>query len=241
MIAILIVDKKEDECEGLRELSKYAVSRMSDEKLEFFRWAENEAASIAEKEKSLLDAIMVEISTNEEREVASAIRRKHQDSELMVISDAEVSPMQYLNPAIRAVSLLLRPYSADTAKSVVMDFYAALMSKREISKEACFVIENQDGKQIIPYSDIYYFEVNEKKIYARTKSQVYSKYGTLEQLEKSLPSQFMRCHRSYIVNTDRLVRARLTEGLLYLTDDVAVPLSRSYKMAMKEFFHAISK
>ena len=56
-----------------------------------------------------------------------------------------------------------------------------------------------------------------------------------EKLLETLPPEFRRVHRSFVVNADNIQRVVLSQNLVYLRGDVAVPLSRSYKKEVREY------
>ena len=112
---------------------------------------------------------------------------------------------------------------------------AALRTFEQESSKEIYVVETEDGKDRIPYSDIIYFESREKKIFCCTRYREYGFYGTLEKLEQELPDHFKRCHRGYILNTAWIRKVALSENTIYLRDDYAIPVSRSYKSIMKEY------
>lgn len=66
---------------------------------------------------------------------------------------------------------------------------------------------------------------------------------TLSELEKSLPSPFLRVHRSYIVNTsliERVERKKTGVGSLYLSGIGSVPVSRRIMPSVREQIEAIT-
>ena len=73
----------------------------------------------------------------------------------------------------------------------------------------------------------------DKKLFVRTKTEEYAFYDTIEALLARLPEQFRRCHRSYIVNTEKITRILNSENYIELTKEIGVPLSRSCKAAFK--------
>ena len=54
-------------------------------------------------------------------------------------------------------------------------------------------------------------------------------------MEKKLPENFLRCHRSYIVNMSKVTAVKVSQSLIEVQDNLQVPLSRSYKRAVKEY------
>ena len=84
----------------------------------------------------------------------------------------------------------------------------------------------------IPFSQIYYFEARDKKLFVRTKNEEYAFYDTIESLARLLPEHFQRCHRSYIVNMEKIYRIVPSENYIELTEQIGVPVSRSYKSVL---------
>ncbi|MDO5551103.1 MAG: LytTR family DNA-binding domain-containing protein, partial [Lachnospiraceae bacterium] len=60
-------------------------------------------------------------------------------------------------------------------------------------------------------------------------------YETIENMEKQLPEFFCRCHRSYIVNMQKVKAVKPSLNVIELQDGITVPLSRSYKKTIKEY------
>ncbi|MDO4555396.1 MAG: LytTR family transcriptional regulator DNA-binding domain-containing protein [Lachnospiraceae bacterium] len=242
MISLFIFNKNKKENQVLEKCSKDAVALLSDDSLEIRGTAAEDEAEDYFQKKELLDAAFLDVTQKSGLTVSKEVRKNYEEAELMVIADATVSPMEYMTPAIRAASLLLRPYEVNQAKNVVGEFFRAVFRKREeADDEKVMVVENRQGKISIPFSKIYYMEVREKKIFVRLKEVEYSKYDSMENIIKTLPDGFLRCHRSFVVNTAYITRVKLSENMIYLEHDICVPLSRSYKGAIKEYMNGLRR
>jgi DNA-binding LytR/AlgR family response regulator len=181
-----------------------------------------------------LDVICFDITEEDGIERLEQLRKKQGEAYLILLADAAISPVRYMKPSIMASSLLLRPMNDE---SIIYGIREMIQTLNSADKSEVFVVEDEDGRTRIPYGDIFYFEAKEKKVYACTKSAEYGFYGTMEKLAETLPDNFKRCHRGYIVNVSYIQKIALTEGLVYLKDDFIVPVSRSYKNVMKEYKH----
>ena len=62
----------------------------------------------------------------------------------------------------------------------------------------------------------------------------YEFYGSIENIMQMVPDYFVRCHRSFLINIKKVRKLSLSEGVIEMTMNTAVPLSRSYKKAVKE-------
>ena len=148
----------------------------------------------------------------------------------MLLADTSISPMSYMKPSIKATSLLLRPSSDENMQEVLKEFLIDFVEKHEGNDpEHVFKIETKREVQYIPYDKIFYFEARKRKLYVRTLSEEYPFIDTVDHLEEILGEQFIRCHRSFIVNTRKIVGISLSDQLINLTNELAVPLSRGYK------------
>ncbi|TDO94697.1 LytTR family two component transcriptional regulator [Halanaerobium saccharolyticum] len=61
-------------------------------------------------------------------------------------------------------------------------------------------VMEKDYYLMLNFEDIYYFSTKEKKVWAHCHKKSYMTGFQLKELEKMLPEQFFRIHKSYIVN-----------------------------------------
>src|SRR5262249_29607264 len=90
-----------------------------------------------------------------------------------------------------------------------------------------------DGAQvtIIPIAKIDYVEAQDDYVCYRSEGKNFLKQQTLAEVEASLdPARFVRIHRSYILNIDRLAKLELyakDSHAAILRDGSRLPVSRS--------------
>ncbi len=240
MIDLLIYDSDTDEQQRLGRQARNMVALLSDDSINCeCRQTVSQMDLYLESDEPY-DLSMLEVSDDEDIELTKRVREGREQSDMMLVADNHISPMRYMTPEIRACSLLLRPYDESTMKSTVQDFMAAFFRKRTVpDSDNSILIENRDGRTVIPYSHIYYIEVCEKRLLFRLRDKKYVKYGTLGEIKKELPANFVQCHRSYIFNAGYLDRIKLSENTVFLQNDITVPLSRSYKSSVKEFLNGL--
>lgn len=235
MFFTVACDKNSREVALIRSEMSDGVAHYSDEKLEFNGFLSDKDFFQKLRKIERLDAAVIEVASDNDADIAKKVRNVQERAGIMIIADTKVSPMRYMTPAINASSLLLRPYMRKDAERTFDEFCRYLFRSREDNVEECYVLENQDGKTLLPYNQIYYFEAREKKIYIRTLSKEYRRYETMDRLTEILPDSFRRCHRSYVVNMNLIERIKLSENMIYMRDGIEVPLSRSYKQEIKEY------
>ena len=113
-------------------------------------------------------------------------------------------------------------------------FSELLRRYQKPDREKMFVLDNQDGRILIEYDAICFFEARNKKIYLNTGKEEYGFYGTIEQLEQELGERFLRCHRSFLVNRGKIERTVLSRNLLLLEGGFEIPVSRTYRPMMRQ-------
>ncbi len=139
---------------------------------------------------------------------------------------------------MNAVDYLLKPFSPERFKQAIDKFLSQsqksqsenldkLKSFVESEKKVIDRFPIRDGAKIIILNldDIQYFEAQDDYVLVRTTTTKYLKKQTMKSLEEKLPpTNFVRIHRSYIVNLDffkeieiydkESYRLRLTTGMV---------------------------
>lgn len=110
---------------------------------------------------------------------------------------------------IKAFDYILKPYSEDRITSV-LEALNEEISKNDISSKDLSIKKitvNLDSKMVVlSTKNILYIEADEKESHIFTEEAMYSSKLKISQLEKILDeTTFFRCHRSYIINIDKIV------------------------------------
>ena len=206
MVSMMVYDPRAEELELMKRLIRQAAAVLTEEKwqMEFFVAREQVASFL--KDRPLLDLACYDVSYKGSIDDLERIRRDYQKLQLLIIADASMSPMEYIRPTILASSLLIRPISQEQAKEQLMELVEQFRDQTPYGQAESLVIETREGRTYVPLVQIYYFEAREKRIYVRLKKQELAFYETVEHLTERLPDYFVRCHRSFIVNRQRIRR-----------------------------------
>lgn len=140
-----------------------------------------------------------------------------------------------------AIDYFLKPFSKDrfdkavnkwltASTSASMDSYANLQQVR--SDEHLRIVVKDGGEiKIIPTAEVLFMEAYDDYVKIHTSEGYHLKKKTMAHYEKALPQeQFMRIHRSYIINIDVLSKIESFEKNSYratLSNGKVVPISRS--------------
>lgn len=150
---------------------------------------------------------------------------------------------------LNAVDYLLKPFSLERFNQAIVKFISSDLKQENISQLLETPTRNEsdinrivvkDGSEIriIPTLEIDYLEAYDDYVKIHTKGKSHLKKQTMNYFETALNSkQFVRVHRSFIINIDRLAKIESFEKNSYvaiLTEGSRVPISRSSYGKLKE-------
>ena len=111
---------------------------------------------------------------------------------------------------------------------------------RQIKKEACVAIKKGSITMKVYLCEIIYIEVLNRKIIVHKVNENIEFYGKLGEFEKSLNSDFVRCHRAYIVNMRYVLK--YDAGNIFLENGEKVLMSKQkYADFVKKYMEYISE
>lgn len=89
-----------------------------------------------------------------------------------------------------------------------------------------------DGWKPVPFSDVHYLEVKDRKTYVMAQDFSGTNQNTLQEFEYLLPHEyFIRCHRSFIVNVNHIHAIypdTHSTFVLAMGNGAKIPVSQSY-------------
>lgn len=174
----------------------------------------------------------IDMGSNQSVVVAESVRKKYPQAGILLIVDRKMSPDKYIKPSIMASSLIMRPISKESMHETLKEFVNSCLNP-EKNEDDVFVLEGKTGTVRIPYRSIYFVEARTKKVFIRLKNEEYSFFGTLDKMDETLPDNFVRCHRGFLINRDRVKQFLAAENEVVLDDNTRIPVSRSYKNSMR--------
>lgn len=143
---------------------------------------------------------------------------------------------------VHAVDYLLKPFTRERLAEAVARARARQTARpapaalREAARPASAPLERvviRDGPNVhvVPVEKIDYVEAQDDYVAFRTGGRALLKEQTLADVEAQLdPRRFVRIHRSYVLNIERLAKVELyakDSRIAILTDGTKLPLSRS--------------
>lgn len=233
---MLISDGSEKERKYIVSCAKDLAGKWTEENWKMLQCASYSDLEIIVRQKMRTDIICVDITMEGALELTKELRKLTPSAYIILIASAKISPAVYMRPAIGAESLLLKPLRIQQIQEVLSEALQTHIRRFYLPDEKrVFVIEYNGGRNLVDYENIYFFEAREKRVYLNTDMEEYGFYDTLDQLEAKLADGFIRCHRSYLINKNKIVKVFLSQNKVVLEEEFEIPLSRSYKPAIKAY------
>ena len=142
---------------------------------------------------------------------------------------------------VSAIDYLLKPFSRERFLQALnkwreqsADYSSNQLKEHSFSnpeEQSRIVIKDNGEIKIISLSDVSHIEAYDDYVKIHTQDKTYLKHQTMSYYEKYLPSSdFIRVHRSFIINLHKLTRIVPFEKNSYraiLTDESQIPISRN--------------
>jgi len=153
---------------------------------------------------------------------------------------------------VHAVDYLMKPFSPERFEEALIRAKARMSSGQpagpqptELSAAAKsewpldrLVVRDGTKVTLIPMAKLDYIQAQDDYVLLKTPEKGHLKQQTLASLESRLdPKRFLRIHRSYIIQLDRLARLEQTPSeswVAVLTDATKLPVSKSGYARLKE-------
>lgn len=159
-------------------------------------------------------------------ETAKMLRQRSGDTVLIFVTVSK----EYVFDAfeVTAYDYLLKPLNRErfqrTMNRVLTSFNQSAPS---------IVVQKGTSCAVIPLAQIVYCEVQGRKIYIHQENgTITDYYDRLEELERRLDRRFFKCHRSYLVNLDKVRGCHA--GQAALSDGSEIPVSRLRERQLTE-------
>lgn len=153
-------------------------------------------------------------------ELAKIINDINENALIAMITSYEDMSHLTFKYHIGAIDYILKD-NLDEAKKRVRECILHASSKftNKDNKKYFIVSTGKDIKKV-KYDDIIYFETSKKRIIGMHLENSYIEFkGTMKELEDTLDKTFIRCHRSYIINKNKIKMIDKNQKIVYLENN----------------------
>ena len=144
------------------------------------------------------------------------------DKEARIVFLTSFKEYAYQSYRVKAYDYLLKPVQENQIFELLEQFWL-----QESSEEACVCVQTGRGFFRVPYTQLSFLEVYQKKLYFHMKDkQIRIATGSMVEYETELLSraEFIKIHRSYIVNLNQV--SSLSPDCCLLFSGENLPISR---------------
>lgn len=178
-----------------------------------------------------LDIIFLDIQMKKLNGMETAKKLRQSDFKGFLIFITILKEMVFRSFEVQAFDYLLKPVQEDYFSKTMYRLLDCLKKPGDNN----LLIRIGYESRLVPFDDIVFCEVIDRKIYLHLlSSEVIDYYEKIEDLEKKLSSCFYKCHRSFLVNL-KYVRS-YKNGVVFMKGDKEIPVSR---LRSKDFSNII--
>lgn len=179
-----------------------------------------------------VNVVILDIDLNDKisgLKIAEQIRKQSKSIYLIFITGhLEYSLMAY---KYKTFDYIAKPLTSERFQETILRLY------EDVSNGSPKYIRLDNNKTIIPEESIKYIQKDGMKLIFTTDTRTYKVYNSFNKLEPMLPKQFIRCHKSYIVNLDKIYDIDFSSNIISFKDNEKCYIGPKYKDNLKEVFN----
>jgi len=131
---------------------------------------------------------------------------------------------------VKTFDFLPKPITFENLEETIL----RLISDVKENPKKYIRIDNKNT--IIDKDSIYYIRKSGTKLIFQTESNTYEVYSSFNKIQPFLPSNFVRCHKSFIANVDKITNIKESNTILF-DDKTSCSIGPKYKNNFLEVFN----
>ena len=159
-------------------------------------------------------------------DVASKIRESNKDAYfIFTTAHLEYAIVAY---KFKTFDFLPKPVTSERLEETIVRLF------EDINGKPKRFIKIDNKKTIIDANEILYIRRDKMKLVFHTKDRIYETYSSFNKIQSALPENFVRAHKSFIVNIDKIVNVDPVSNLIYFTNDIYCDIGPKFKHSLFE-------
>ena len=176
-----------------------------------------------------VDALILDINLKSDKnglEIASKVRESNKDTYfIFTTAHLEYAMLAY---KFKTFDYLPKPITQDRLEETIVRLFD------DINGRPKRYIKIDNKKTIIDESDVQYIKRDGMKLVFHTKSRDYETYSSFNKIANSLPSNFVRAHKSFIVNINNIENLDSIGNIIYFDNDSTCEIGPKFKKSLIE-------
>ena len=178
-----------------------------------------------------VDVLMLDINLKSNKtglELAEAVRKK--DKNVYIIFTTGHLEYAMVAYKYKTFDYLAKPITSDRLEETVKRLFDDIngMPKKYIK------LDNKNT--LVDESDVQYIKRDGMKLIFHTSSTDYDIYSSFNKMQPKLPDNFVRCHKSFIINLNNIRNVDPVSCVIYFNDNSFCSIGPKYK---KEFMEVL--
>ena len=162
-------------------------------------------------------------------EIAEIVRKSNRDCYIIF----ETAHLEYglIAYKYKTFDFICKPVTFQRLEECVLRLFEDVS---ELNKK---FIRIDNKNTIIAEADITYIKKDGMKLIFHTESRDYERYSSFLKIQDSLPSNFVRCHKSFIANINNITKVESSKNIVYFNNS-SCDIGPKYK---NKFLEVINK
>lgn len=156
-------------------------------------------------------------------EIAHEIRKKNKDCYIIFVT--EHSEFVFSAYKCKAFDFLHKPVEASCLEETVLRLFDDISESKSNKK----YIRLDNKNTLISVDEVQYIRRDGMKIIFHGNSRDYEVYSSFNKIQRHLPNNFVRCHKSFIANVTNITGLEPTSNLVYFKNDDFCDIGPKYK------------
>ena len=170
------------------------------------------------------DVLILDINLKSDKtglEIASKVREKNKDTYfIFTTAHLEYAMMAY---KFKTFDYLAKPVTSERLEETIIRLF------EDVNGSPKRYIKIDNKKTIIDESEILYIRRDGMKMIFHTKSRDYETYSSFNKIQDSLPKNFIRAHKSFIVNINNIANLDPVANVIYFDNGSTCDIGPKFK------------
>ena len=186
----------------------------------------NESELLSYIKEKPIDVLVLDINLHSELtglEIAKQVRNQNKDC--YIIFTTGHSEYVFLAYQCKTFDYICKPVTEERLKETVLRLFNDI--QESTSNKKYLRLDNKNT--IIDVNEVQYIKRDGMKVIFHTSSRDYEVYSSFAKLQEQLPNNFVRCHKSFIVNVNNISKFDSTDNSIYFGNEHKCDIGRKYK------------
>ena len=174
-----------------------------------------------------IDVLFLDINLKSNKtglEVAEMIRKKNKDIYLIFTTGhLEYAMLAY---KFKTFDYIAKPFTTERLEDTVVRLF------EDIHGLPTKYLKIDNKNTIIDENEIQYIKRDGMKVVFHTSFNDYDTYSSFNKLQDSLPNNFIRCHKSFVVNINKIKNVDFVENRVYFENNSFCEIGPKYKKSL---------